>query len=312
MLETLNRLISFLSFFSEIKIWLTSKGYRQGVFWVLLLILVSCFNDVLMCHLGSNLSLVMVTFFRFFFSFVSAAPFVLNRKRIHYLKTNFAQMHLARGVIGAAALGLCCWSVNVMPLSENTTLMFTQPLFFLVLASFFLKESIDSFRWLATVFGFLGIVIIMHPGLETLRIEALIPLSAAVLFAIITLLAKKMVETEHPLSLLFYFGLVTTAIALPFAVYYWQTPSLSELGYLAALGMGANFIQLCIFRAFKATDASAVTPVFYAEIIISAFFGFAFFGQVPTLSVLLGALLIASSTFAISWWETRREKKQPV
>lgn len=308
MLAALNRIASFFTFVSEIKNWLNSKGYTQGVFWVLLLITVSCFNDVLMCHLGSNLSLVMVTFFRFFFSFVTVAPFVLNRKRVYLLKTNFAKMHFARGFIGAAALGLCCWSVNVMHLSENTTLMFTQPLFFLVLASFFLKESIDSFRWLATIFGFLGIVIIMNPSLDSVRVEALIPLSAAVLFAIITLLAKKMVETEHPLSLLFYFGLVTTGVTLPLAIYYWQTPSMYEILHLAALGIGANFIQLCIFKAFKATEASAVTPVFYAEIIISALFGFVFFGQVPTLSVLLGALLIASSTFAISWWETRREK----
>ena len=225
------------------------------------------------------------------------------------LKTSVMGQHIARGVIGAAALGLCCYSVNIMPLSQNTTCMFTQPLFFLPLAYFFLKEKVDTYRWAATIIGFVGVLIIMQPGTDTFRLETLAPLMAAFLFAIITMLAKKMIKEENSLTLLFYFGLVTTLVSFPFTLAYWQTPTFMEIALLCILGVGTNLIQVCIFKAFSAADASALTPIFYTEIGISTVFGFVFFGQIPTVALLTGAALIIGSTFMISVIEQRRQGK---
>jgi S-adenosylmethionine uptake transporter len=77
---------------------------------------------------------------------------------------------------------------------------------------------------------------------------------------------------------------------------------------LVMLGAGGNMIQVCLFRAFAATEASALAPFRYVEFIISALFGFLFFSQIPTAFVFAGAALIIVSTFYITVVETRREK----
>ncbi|MDP3372569.1 MAG: DMT family transporter [Candidatus Paracaedibacteraceae bacterium] len=289
--------------------WFVSPGYKQGVFWVLMITVVSATGDVLMKTLGSRLHVTEISFFRFFFSLISVLPIMLLKSNVSLFKTKQLSMHMWRGIIGAIALGLCCYSVNIMHMSENTTIMFTQPLFFLPLAYFFLKERVDASRWIATLIGFFGILIIMQPGTDTFRCEAFVPMASAFCFAIISMLAKKMIKDEHSLTLLFYFGLVTTIVALPVMIPFWQTPMLSELPLLLMLGVCANLIQVCIFRAFSSTDASSLSPIFYTEIGISTIFGFIFFGQIPTIFVAIGAALIIGSTFAISVIETRKEKK---
>lgn len=86
-------------------------------------------------------------------------------------------------------------------------------------------------------------------------------------------------------------------------------PTLNELGLLVLLGIGGNMIQVCLFRAFSATDASALAPFRYVEFIISALFGYLLFSQIPTVWILGGAALITLSTFYITIMETRKEKK---
>lgn len=288
--------------------WFVSKGYAQGAFWAIMICLVSVSNDVLMRFLGERLHSVEIVFFRFLFSMLTVLPLMFSQGA-KLFKTQQPEMHTLRAIIGAVALGLCCYSVNIMPLSENTTIMFAEPLFFLPLAYFLLKEKVDKSRWIATSIGFTGLLIILQPGSETFRILALVPMTAAILFSLLNIMAKKMIKDEHSYTLLFYFGLGTTIFASIFLPFVWQTPTWQELGLLIALGIGANLIQVCLFRAFASTDASALTPFRYVEFIFSSVFGFLFFSQIPTQTILMGATIIILSTLYITKIETKKEKK---
>lgn len=288
--------------------WFVTHGYRQGVFWALMISVFSITNDVLMRFLGDRLPVVEISFFRFLFSMLTALPFMLSQGGWEMLHTKAPWLHVWRAIIGASALGLCCYSVNIMPLAENTTIMFAEPLFFLPCAYFWLKEKVDTSRWLATGVGFLGLLVILQPTGEVWNVYAFVPMTAAFLFALLNVLAKKMVHDEKYSTMLFYFGLGTTlcaAVPLPF---YWITPEWTELFWLAVLGGGGNMIQVCLFRAYAATDASALAPFRYAEFIVAAGFGYAFFGQIPTMIIGLGALIIMAATCYITIIETRKER----
>lgn len=289
--------------------WFISKGYAQGVFWAVMISLVSVTNDVLMRFLGERLHVVEIVFFRFLFSMITVLPLMASRGTALF-KTAQPGMHVLRAILGVGAIGACCYSVNVMPLSENTTIMFAEPLFFLPLAVIMLREKVDASRWLATMIGFVGLMIILRPGTDAFRLVALVPVTAAILFAFLNIMAKKMVSDEHSLTLLFYFGLGTTSVAAVPLFFIWETPTLSELLLLVMLGVGANLIQVCLFRAFSATDASALAPFRYVEFIFSALFGFVLFSQIPTIWTFGGAALIIVSTFYITIVETQKEKKQ--
>lgn len=287
--------------------WLFRKGYLQGAFWALMICLTSSTNDVLMRHLGERLPVVEIIFFRFLFSMLTVIPFMLSHEK-NLFKTKQVKNHALRAVVGAVALGLCCLSVNIMHLAENTAIMFCEPLFFLPMAYFLLKEKVDRNRWFATVLGFLGLIIIISPDFTGLKITAFVPMTAAMLFAYLCVMAKRMIVSEHTLTLLFYFGLGTTLFAGLFLPWFWVLPTVRELAYLAALGVGANMIQVCLFRAYNATDASALAPFRYAEFLFAALFGFVFFGQVPDTMLIIGALIIASSALYISLVETKKSK----
>jgi S-adenosylmethionine uptake transporter len=291
--------------------WSLQKGYAQGAFWAIMICITSVFNDIIMRFMGERLPVPEIVFFRFLFSMLSVLPIIIYRGR-KSLATKNPKMHFYRAIIGAAAIGLSCYSVNVLPLSENTTIMFAEPLFFLPMALILLREKVDKIRWIATLVGFVGLVIILKPGTETFNWFALAPISAAILFSLLNVLAKKMVDHENDITMLFYFGLGTTIVALIPAMIFFETPTFNEILFLALLGIGANLIQLCLFRAFSATDASALMPFRYVEFIFASLLGFMFFGEIPTNVILFGAALIIGSTFFLSYSETKKEKKKEI
>lgn len=287
--------------------WFMKPGYAQGAFWATMICVVSVSNDVLMRTLGERLHVTEIIFFRFLFSMVTVVPLMLS-KGAELFRTKHPGLHVLRPLLGVGAIGACCYAVNVMPLSENTTIMFSQPLFFLPLAVLFLREKVDKARWIATLVGFIGLIVILQPGTDTFRLVAFVPIAAALQFALLDILAKKMVKTENTYNMMFYFAFGTTVGALIPAIIFWQTPTLNELGLLIMLGIGANLIQVCIFRAFSATDASGLMPFRYVEFIFSSLFGFLLFGEIPTQIILIGALFIVAGTAYISYHETRKEK----
>jgi S-adenosylmethionine uptake transporter len=282
--------------------WFFLTGYPQGAFWACMICLVSNLNDVLMKDLGSRLPVIEIIFFRFLFSMFTLLPFMMRQGR-ESLRMQRPSLHMWRAVIGVAAIGCSCLAVTVLPLTDVTTLFFTQPLFFLPLAVLVLRERVPYQRILATVIGFGGILIIIQPHPDYMNWAMLIPISGALLFAVLDVFAKKMVMKESSLTMLFSFALGTTVVAALPAFWYWVTPNWIELIFLFLLGGGANLIQVCLFQAFSATQASALAPFRYVELLFSTFFGFMLFSEVVKFSTLIGAVFIIFSTLFNTYHE---------
>lgn len=281
--------------------WFSEKGLRQGVFWAIMIYLTGTINDVLAKFLGNRLHAVEIAFFRFLFSaIIVLIPMIRSKQNL--FKSNIHQWHVMRGVLGAVALGLCCYSVNIMPLAENTTILFSEALFMLPLAAIFLKEKISKTTIIATLVGFSGLILMFRPKADNINILAIVPTIAALLFAIMNIMIKKMIDAkENALTMLFYFGLYTTMISGAIVPFYWVTPNLNELLLILLLGAGANLIQLFIFLAYRAASASDISPVRYSELPFAIIFGFLFFGQIPDAITIAGAALIIIGTFISSY-----------
>lgn len=280
--------------------WFCSKGIKQGIFWSTLIYLTSSINDVLMKLLGERLSFIEISFFRFLFSVVLILiPMLLSKNNLFKTKMNI--MHISRGILGAIALGLCCYSVNIIPLAENTTILFSESLFLLPLSAIFLNEKVSKKAILATIIGFIGLLIMFKPKSDNIDFLAVIPTTAAFLFAVMDIMIKNMIsKKENTLTMLFYFGLYTTIIAGIFVPKIWITPTSSELLLIFLLGIGANLIQLFIFLAYRATEASNMAATRYIELLFSIIFGFVVFNQIPKPMDIIGALFIIIGTFILS------------
>lgn len=288
--------------------WFLKKGLRQGIFFAVMIYLTSSLNDVLARFLGSRLHFVEIAFFRFLFSVVFVFLIIVFSKR-NLFKTGLHKWHIWRGILGALALGLCCFSVNIMPLAENTTILFSESLFMLPLAAFFLHEKISLKCVTATLVGFAGLVIMFRPNASNINFLAIVPTFAAILFAVMNIMIKKMIDNkENNLTMLFYFGLYTTILSGIFVPFFWITPNWRELLLISLLGIGANLIQVFIFLAYRATTASSISPVRYSELPFAILFGMLFFGQVPETTAIIGASLIIIGTVISSYLERKDNK----
>jgi S-adenosylmethionine uptake transporter len=281
------------------------NNYIVGVFWAIFIGFWATSNDVLMRFLGERLHGFEVIFFRAFFTLLTLIPFAKNS-----IKMQRPSLHAYRAAIGICALLCAFYAVKYLPLAHVTIGFFSQSLFFLPLASIFLKESVGFPRIIATLLGFTGIIIAQMGLLSgELNFGFIFPLTGALLFAFLDVFNKKMVSNESYMSLLFSFALGTTILAFPLAMFVWMTPTINELLLLFLLGIGGNMIQVCVFKAFQAADASSLAPFRYCDLVFSSIFGWLIFGEVHGAETWIGAAVIIFSTLYLTYYELSDTKK---
>lgn len=290
--------------------WFNSKGFLQGIFWMIMVCVISNLNDILIKHLGSRLSGIEVAFFRFLFSTLWLLPFMLARGKGSF-QTKYPKVHFVRSLLLVLAVAPWCYGVASLPLTLATTLAFTTPLFVLPLAKIFLKEQVGWQRCAATLVGFIGILVSVNFTGASFNPMALALITSTVMFASLDIINKKLLtDDESLLSMLFFSALGTAILGFIPALLTWETPTMQELGFLALLGGGGSLILFCLLKAYGATEVAPLQPFKYFELVLSAIFGFIIFQEFPTTSTLLGAAIIIPATLYIAFYETRKQKKQ--
>lgn len=137
--------------------------FVAGILWFFAHQLIGVGNDVIMKYTGSTLGVAQVVFLRFAFATLTMLPVMLASGKDSF-KTDRIPLHIARSVLLAAGITLYCKGLAIAPIAVVTTLNFTIPLFTLVMARIFLKEAVDATRWIGTLVGFGGVMVVVQPG----------------------------------------------------------------------------------------------------------------------------------------------------
>ena len=282
------------------------KIYAIGIGWFVLSLLCSALNDVIGKYTGTNLGAMQVTFLRCFFSFITLIPFILYHG-VHTIKTNHPFVQIFRGVLLFMGIGSWIFALGVVPVSTATAISFSIPLFVLVFAFFFLDEKIIWQRWVATIIGFVGIVLTLHVHESDFNYQSLILIFAAISFASLDILNKKFVVKESMLCMLFYSAMITTLLSLAPALSDWHQPSMYQLGLLFMLGCSANLLLFFLLKAFSLVDATAVAPYRYFELAVSGAGAYLVFGEVPHTSTMYGVAVLIPTTLFIAWSESKNK-----
>lgn len=283
------------------------RNYLNGISWFILSLMVSNINDVIAKMLGESTPYQTIAFFRFLFGALTLVPFMMYFGK-HSFATERPLLHLARGTILFLAISIWIYGLNLVPISTATLTTFTIPLFVLILAQIFLRERVSTSLKIATVIGFVGVIVAYYPHLQSANLTSLIILISSLLFATLDIINKKFVSKETMLSMLFYSGLVTTILAIPPMLLNFEMPSREEFILLIILGAGSNLILFFLLKAFRLIRASDVAPYRYLELIFSAFMGFLVFSEIPTLHFLAGALIIIFVTMFVAIKQGAKEE----
>jgi S-adenosylmethionine uptake transporter len=200
--------------------------------------------------------------------------------------------------------------MKTAPITTATMMSFSVPLFVLVLARLLLGERVAWPLWVATLLGFIGIVLILEPTQDTLSKGGGLFLLGAILFSLLDVLNKKYVTHEPMLCMLFYATLVALLCTLYPALQVWKSPTLPELAGFLALGIGNNLILYFLLRAFALTGAASLAPFRYLELFISMAVGYIFFNEIPAIRGYLGAVFIIPSTLFIGYYQLQHNKSR--
>jgi len=280
-----------------------------GMLWFFAHQLVGVGNDVIMKYTGQNMAVAQVVFLRFLFATISMLP-VMFLSGMDSFKTDRVPLHVARSALLAGGIFMYVKGLTVAPIAMVTTLNFTIPLFTLVLAALVLKEKVDATRWIGTLVGFAGVMVVVQPQSAAFNPMYLIILISAFMFACLDVLNKVFIGKESFWAMIFYTAFFTTVICAYPAMQVWVAPTQLQLGLMAILGGGANALLYCSLKSFSMVDASALAPFRYTELILSAAVGFAFFGEIPAMTTLYGALIIIPSTLYVVWKENQKSSSE--
>lgn len=248
----------------------------------------------------------IITLYRAGLVFVVLLPILFWRGRAVF-NTSSIRLQVVRGGIGG--LGMLCvfTGLSMISLAEVTVLLFTVPIFATLLSIVFLSEKVGVRRWTAIFVGFLGILIIARPQ-GSVSTGHLFILCAALSWSTSILIAKKLTEKDTVISITFWQAMGCVPLAFIASLFVWELPSFVQLGALLGIAALGTVGHAMLYAALKVGQVSVILPLDYIRIIWSAGLGFILFGQLPTLHLYVGSLLIIAATAFLSYREVTAGK----
>jgi drug/metabolite transporter (DMT)-like permease len=216
-------------------------------------------------------------------------------------------MHLARNSIHLCSQYLWALGLTLLPLATVFALEFTMPAWTVPLAFLLLGEKPTAPRIGSVVCGFIGVLIILRPGLSDFNPAALLVLTAALGYATINVLTKKLTSTESPFAILFWMNLIQLGLGYAFSdPLFFQKITVHSLVPMAGIGIAGLSAHYCLTHALKVADATVVIPLDFMRIPLIAIVGWAFYGEALDVFVFAGALVIIAGVL----WALNAEAKR--
>jgi len=202
-----------------------------------------------------------------------------------------------RGLLGFGGLSSLYIALSRLPLADATTLQNAMPVTTALLAWWLLGERIGWSTGAAIVCGLAGVALVVHPtgaGLDPVGVVA--ALCGVVCSSLAYVTVRRLVRTEHPLVIVFYFPLVATPLAIPWAAWHFTMPQPIDWLLLVAIGACTQVGQVFLTMGLSLERAGRATSVGYIQICFAMLWELTVFGKVPSVTTLVGAALIVVGT----------------
>jgi drug/metabolite transporter (DMT)-like permease len=246
-----------------------------------------------------------VLFTRALTSLIACALIILPRRGLIVFRTSKLRDHALRGVSQATSQAFLLIAFSLMPFAGAVAINFSSPLFATLLSMLLLKEPVGATRWAVLLIGFLGVLIVAHPGADSVQLGSLFALMNAVLFGSVTTAVRRMTATESTETLTLYqmvFLTAAFALVLPFG---FITPTWGIAAVMVLNGLANAVGQFWWTRALHLAPTSAVAPFNYFALVWAMILGFLIWNELPTLSLLIGSAIVVGSGFFLLWRESR-------
>ena len=245
-----------------------------------------------------------VLFTRTLVALLTCAIFILPQTGLSVFRTRRLSHHVLRSVSQGFSQTFLLIAFSMMPLAGAIAINSSSPLFATLMSALLLKEAVGAAHWTALLLGFCGVLIVANPGSETFQIGALFALGNALLYGSVTAGVRGMTATESAQTLTLYQLTLLTALFALLLPLGWVSPAPIDAGLIVFNGVSNAVGQYWWTRALHLAPASAVAPFFYLSLIWASILGFAIWGELPTISLLVGSAVVIASGLFLLWRET--------
>jgi drug/metabolite transporter (DMT)-like permease len=265
-----------------------------------------CVMNAIAKYLSDSHTIIEIAFYR---NLVALLPFVLLAlampAKAAFIPRQKPGLVIGRALLGVLSLSLTFAAYSVMAMAETAVLLFTVSFFMPILGALLLGERVSRARWLTIAIGFVGVVLIASPrtGINLLGVG--LALTAAVAQAFMSIMLRSLRGAESSITISLYFFAIGTLVAGLFVPIVGVRPTPGSLLLLVGAGLAGACAQWLYTMALRYTPTATIAVLNYTGILWAGLLGWLIWGDVPTGTAVVGALVIVATTA----WMALRERQ---
>ena len=256
-----------------------------------------CFSllDVIQKTLIIYYSVFQILFLKYFFTFFLSFFESKRKKNIKFYQTNNLKLQLLRSLLSLLESGFFILAFRYLSLADAHSIGALTPIVVVIFSFIFLKEKISPKIWIVIFIGFFGVLVVMRPGLSVFDPMSLIPLAAAFFLSLYQIVTRKVSEYDKNETSLFYSGITGITLMGFVSLFFWENITINFFPLFIGVGIFYSFGFYFQIIALSKARASLIQPFHYTLIFWAIIFGYFFYGDIPDVFTVIGALIIAIS-----------------
>jgi drug/metabolite transporter (DMT)-like permease len=284
---------------------MTEQNTRLGIMLMIATTFVFAMQDGISRHLAGEYNVFMVIMIRYWF-FAAFVMSIAARKAGGLraaAKTSQPVLQAFRAVLLVTEICVMVLAFTMLGLIESHAVFTCYPLLVAALSGPVLGEKVGWRRWAAIGVGFIGVLIILQPGFGVFRIEAIVPLIAALMFALYGLLTRYAARKDSTATSFFWTGTVGSLAMTSVGVWFWEPMTAPDWGWMGLLCITGALGHWLLIRCYEVAEASAVQPFAYLQLVFASTLGMVVFSETIRTNVAIGAVLIVAAGLFTLWRE---------
>lgn len=268
----------------------------RGIALILLAMAIFAAQDAVVKHLAASFSTPQILWVRYVMFAGFALALALRKRPLRLvLKSTRPGLQIIRSLAILGDLTLFVFAVRLLPLADTHALVATFPLITTAMAAVFLKEAVGVRRWLAIFVCFVGVLVILRPGLTAIQPGAVWALMAAVFFSIYQVMTRVVARDDSTETSLLYMAVTGAIVTTAVGPFFWEPPDAAGWGWLFVLGVIGTVTHFLLTMALKYAPASVLQPFNYTLLPWATLLGLVVFGQFPDGWTIIGATIVVAS-----------------
>lgn len=242
-----------------------------------------------------NHSIFQLLFIKYIFTLLLSCSEAKRKNNYKFWQSNNVKLQVLRSFFSIIESGCFVLAFRYLSLADVHSVGSLTPVIIVALSALILKENVSPKTWIAIFVGFLGVLIILRPGLSIFDIKSLLPLMAAFFLGLYQVVTRKVSENDSTETSLFYTSLIGFIVMSILAFVYWQPLTLNS--YFLFTGIGIFFSMGIYFQiiALSKARASIIQPFHYTLIFWAIILGYLVYDDLPDIPTIVGATIIAAS-----------------